>query len=378
MYNDVKDLIDSQGCFAEVMAEAETIKATIGVVHPRGKNAFDGALSATSRGKVVLIGPEKLIRWAAKENNVNIDVPNISIHDVDVNLDGITWSVIDKIKDMTNADHAMELAASKIAHDLAINGDINVIMKGSLTSPSFLKGLVSKKMMAKGRRVSHVFFKGCDNGVSVFTDVAVNNGYLNGKLRFKIIENAVDAKQVLFPKKGDLQIAYLNEKDLSNHEDMYTKEQATEEIQKLNIKYGFNADYDEENDNDLLDFSKELVDELTISNEEYLQDHLQALHYLNAQDGINVKFDKYDFSIDDNAYDIFNFSDMDSGNKVYHSFRYYNQQFLNLGMRGNLINPGLIIGFNVPVVLTSRQDDATNRDMSIAIALVYHARKNKS
>ncbi len=104
------------------------------IVHPVKANAIRSAFDAFAEGLIepLLVGPEARIRAAADE--AGIDIGGWPIHD---------------------AEHSH--AAAEYACALAVNGEVQALMKGSLHSDELLSAVIGAKPLRTERRMSHVY-----------------------------------------------------------------------------------------------------------------------------------------------------------------------------------------------------------------------------
>ena len=104
------------------------------VVHPCDPESLEGALDAAQRGLIVpvLVGPVGKIRSAAIAGNLS--------------LDGI---------ELIDAPHSH--AAAEQAAQMAAQGEVEILMKGSLHTDELIHAVLQHKELATGRRLSHVF-----------------------------------------------------------------------------------------------------------------------------------------------------------------------------------------------------------------------------
>ncbi|SEI40539.1 phosphate acetyltransferase/phosphate butyryltransferase [Allopseudospirillum japonicum] len=109
--------------------------APTAVVHPVDTNSLRGAIDAAEEGLIdpVIIGPEHKIRQVAEEADINLANYRIC---------------------STEHSHA----AAEMAVELARNGEVHALMKGSLGTSELLGAVVNKqKGLLTERRLSHVF-----------------------------------------------------------------------------------------------------------------------------------------------------------------------------------------------------------------------------
>ena len=104
------------------------------IVHPVKANAIVSASDAFAEGLIVpvLVGPEARIRAAAEE--AGVDISSWPLHDV---------------------EHSH--AAAEHACALAVAGDVQALMKGSLHTDELLAAVIAAKPLRTERRMSHVY-----------------------------------------------------------------------------------------------------------------------------------------------------------------------------------------------------------------------------
>ena len=169
-------LIDPAARFKSLLAKAEGLSAVrCGVVHPCDPESLSGALDAAAHGLIVpvLIGPEDKIRATALAAGLS--------------LDGI------EVVPVAHSHEAAERAAL-----MAVQGDLEILMKGSLHTDELLHAVLAQPGLRTGRRMSHVF----RFDVPLYpkplmvTDAALN---ISPSLRDKadIIQNAIDLAHTL-------------------------------------------------------------------------------------------------------------------------------------------------------------------------------------
>ncbi|WP_119156689.1 bifunctional enoyl-CoA hydratase/phosphate acetyltransferase [Caldimonas tepidiphila] len=145
------------------------------VVHPCDIESLRGALDAARRGLIVprLIGPEAKIRAVAEE--AGIDLGGVAI-------------------DAVPHSHA---AAARAA-ELAAQGEVELLMKGSLHTDELMHAVIATPALRTKRRVSHVFRFDIPTYPKplLITDAAIN---IAPDLLEKrdIVQNAVDVACVL-------------------------------------------------------------------------------------------------------------------------------------------------------------------------------------
>ena len=146
-----------------------------GVVHPCDAESLRGALDAAARGLIVptLIGPEARIRAVAEQAGLD--------------LQGIT---IDPV--------AHSHAAAARGAELAAQGAVQMLMKGSLHTDELLAAVLATPALRTGRRLSHVFRFDIPTYPKplLLTDAAVNiQPTLDDKA--DIVRNAIGLAQAL-------------------------------------------------------------------------------------------------------------------------------------------------------------------------------------
>lgn len=104
------------------------------IVHPVKANAIQSACDAFAEGLIepVLVGPEARIRAAA--DAAGVDISDWPLHDV---------------------EHSH--AAAEHACALAVQGDVQALMKGSLHTDELLAAVIAARPLRTERRMSHVY-----------------------------------------------------------------------------------------------------------------------------------------------------------------------------------------------------------------------------
>jgi len=163
--------------FAKILRRCEGLSPVrCAVVHPCDRDSLAGALEAAKRGLIVpvLVGPSKKIRAAAAEAQVSL--AGVEIRD-------------------TEHSHA----AAALAVELAREGKVAALMKGSLHTDELMASVVpSATGLRTARRVSHVFVMDVPTYPHLLfvTDAAVNIfPTLDDKV--DIAQNAIDLARVL-------------------------------------------------------------------------------------------------------------------------------------------------------------------------------------
>jgi phosphate acetyltransferase len=145
------------------------------VVHPCDAESLSGALDAARHGLIapVLVGPEHRIRALAEQ--------------VGVDLSGM---------ELIHTEHSH--AAADLAAELAMQGKVQALMKGSLHTDELLHAVLARPTLRTERRMSHVFrfdVPVYDKPLLV-TDAALNvRPTLSEKA--DIIRNAIDFARLL-------------------------------------------------------------------------------------------------------------------------------------------------------------------------------------
>ena len=169
-------LFDPEARFKELLARGKGMEAVrCAVVHPCDVESLSGAMDSARYGLIVpvLIGPEVRIRHLAQE--AGIDLTGVEIISV---------------------PHSH--AAAEKAADMAANGEVEVLMKGSLHTDELIHSVLARPALRTGRRMSHVF----RFDVSLYpkplliTDAALN---ITPSLQEKvdIIQNAIDFARIM-------------------------------------------------------------------------------------------------------------------------------------------------------------------------------------
>ena len=126
---------DPLDAFDTILSRADGPPITTAVIHPVSQNALAAALDAQATGliKAVLVGPEKRIRAAAGQ--FDLDLANAEIVD-------------------TPHSHA----AAQTGVDLARAGKVQALMKGALHTNELMAAIVARGTgLRTDRRMSHVF-----------------------------------------------------------------------------------------------------------------------------------------------------------------------------------------------------------------------------
>ena len=169
-------LFDPEARFKELLARGAGLDAVrCAVVHPCDAGSLSGAMDSARYGLIipVLIGPEKRIRHIAEQADIDLgDVQIISV------------------------PHSH--AAAEKAAEMAVDAEVEVIMKGSLHTDELVHAVLLHPKLRTGRRMSHVFRFDIPlyRKPLLITDAALN---IRPSLQEKvhIIQNAIDFARVM-------------------------------------------------------------------------------------------------------------------------------------------------------------------------------------
>jgi phosphate acetyltransferase len=169
-------LFDPQARFKELLARSAGLEAVrCAVVHPCDVESLSGAIDAARHDLIipVLIGPELRIRHIAEE--AGIDLAGVEIISV---------------------QHSH--AAAELAADMAANGEVEMLMKGSLHTDELIRAVLARPALRTARRMTHVFRFDVPlySKPLLITDAALN---IRPSLQEKvdIIQNAIDFARIL-------------------------------------------------------------------------------------------------------------------------------------------------------------------------------------
>jgi phosphate acetyltransferase len=169
-------LFDPQARFKELLARSAGMEAVrCAVVHPCDAESLSGAIDAAGHGLIVpvLIGPELRMRHLAEE--AGIDLTGIEIISV---------------------QHSH--AAAEMAATMAANGEVEMLMKGSLHTDELIHAVLAQPSLRTARRMTHVFRFDVPlySKPLLITDAALN---IRPSLQEKvdIIQNAIDFARIL-------------------------------------------------------------------------------------------------------------------------------------------------------------------------------------
>lgn len=283
----------------------------VAVVHPVKTNVIDAVAEAVKERLIdpILIGPKQRIEAAIKESGFEKE----------------KWTIID-----TEHSHA----AARKAVELAVNGEVDALMKGSLHTDELLEAVVpSSAGLRTERRMSHVYLMNIPtyHKPLMITDAAIN---IAPTLEQKadICQNAIEAWHVLFNHKNETpKVAILSAVETVNPRIPSTIEAAA---------------------------LCKMADRGQITG-----GHLDGpLAFDNAIDAQAVK-DKNIISDVAGDADILLVPNLEAGNALA-------KQLIFLG---NADAAGIVLGTRVPIILTSRADSKRTRLFSCAVAMALSA-----
>lgn len=283
------------------------------VAHPCDAESLKGALMARDEGLIlpVLVGPEARIHGVAEQLQ-------LSLHDC-------------RILDTPHSHASAELAVQ-----LARNGEVEAMMKGSLHTDELMSAVVDKVHgLRTARRISHLFLMDVPTYPRplMITDAAIN---VEPTLECKadIVQNAIDLAHVLGIAEPKVAL-------LAAVETVNPKMRATLEAAAL-CKMA-----------DRGQISGGLLD--------------GPLAFDNAVSLVAARTKGIHSAVAGQA-DILVVPDIESGNMLAKQLEYL----------ANALSAGVVLGARVPIVLTSRADTAETRSASCAIAVVMaHARRRQ-
>ncbi|MBL8302102.1 MAG: bifunctional enoyl-CoA hydratase/phosphate acetyltransferase, partial [Ideonella sp.] len=128
-------LFDPEQRLADWMLTLRTRPAVrCAVVHPCDAASLQGALEAAAHGLIdpVLVGPSARVRALAAEAGLA--------------LDGV---------ELVDTPHSHASAAT--AADMALRGEVAMLMKGSLSTEELMQAVIARPGLHTGRRMSHVY-----------------------------------------------------------------------------------------------------------------------------------------------------------------------------------------------------------------------------
>ena len=285
----------------------------VAVVHPTEPNSLKGAIKAAELGIIepIFIGPEQEITRVAQDNEIDIGGRAL------INVDD---------------DKNAAIRAVSLVHE----GQAEAIMKGLISTGSFLKPIVSgeQHLRVSGKRVSHVFrMSDSDYHKPLYiSDAAVNN-FQDVKIKMAITQNAIDAFRAVEGHEPKVALLSATEKPV---EGIPSSMEAAE--------------------------IKELAQQGMITGG--IVDGPFAID--NAVSAESARLKGISSAVAGDA-DILIVPSLEAGNILYKALC-----FLDDAKRG-----GIVVGAKVPVILTSRAADIDTRVDSSAMALL-HARNSAS
>jgi len=285
----------------------------MGVAHPCDAESLRGALLARDRGLIVptLVGPAAKIRTVAEQSG--LDLAGVTVIDV---------------------EHSH--AAAAVAVQLAREGTVEALMKGSLHTDELMSEVVNKATgLRTERRITHVFVMDVPTYPRplLITDAAVNVAPTLAD-KVDIVQNAVELAQML--KVTEPKVAILAAVETVN-----PKMQATLDAAAL-CKMA-----------DRGQITGALLD--------------GPLGFDNAISVVAARTKGIKSAVAGQA-DILLVPDIESGNMLAKQLEYL----------ADALGAGIVLGARVPIVLTSRADSAETRTASTAVAVVMaHARRKK-
>ncbi len=299
--------------FARLFKACEGLPpVTCAVVHPCDSVSLLGPIEAARRGFIapVFVGPEDKIRAVARAEGVDLSPYKLA-----------------------SVPHSHAAAAKAV--EMARNGEVEALMKGSLHTDELLGAVVSSATgLRTSRRISHVFVMDVPSypRMLLITDAAVNI-YPKLKEKVDIVQNAIDLAHMLgIPEP---KVAILSAVETVTPEIESTLEAAAlcKMAERGQITGG------------VLD---------------------GPLAFDNAISAEAARTKKITSPVAGQA-DILVVPDLEAGNMLAKQLCYL------AGAEG----AGIVLGARVPIVLTSRADSVRTRLASTAVlALVAHARRS--
>jgi phosphate acetyltransferase len=308
-------LFDPQARFNELLAKGAGLAAVrCAVVHPCDTGSLSGAMDSARYGLIipVLIGPEVRIRHLAQEAGID--------------LNGV---------EIISVPHSH--AAAEKAAEMAVNGEVEILMKGSLHTDELVHAVLVRPALRTGRRMSHVFRFDIPlyRKPLLITDAALN---IRPSLQEKvdIIQNAIDFARILGVQTP--KVAILSAVETVNPNIPSTLDAAAlcKMAERGQIKGGV------------------LDGPLAFDNA--ISAHAAQVKNIKSSVAGDV--------------DILSVPDLESGNMLAKQLEYL------AGASG----AGLVLGARVPIALTSRADGPMNRVSSALLALLaaHSARLDRS
>ena len=307
-------LFDPEARFKELLALSTGMSAVrCAVVHPCDAGSLSGAMDSAHYGLIVpvLIGPEVRIRHLAQE--AGIDLTNVEIISV-----------------------LHSHAAAEMAAEMAVKGEVEVLMKGSLHTDELIHAVLRRPALRTGRRMSHVFRFDVPlySKPLLITDAALN---IRPTLMEKvdIIQNAIDFARIMGVQTPKVAILSAVETVNANIPSTLDAAALCKMADRGQIKGG------------LLD---------------------GPLAFDNAISAHAARIKNIVSAVAGDA-DILAVPDLESGNMLAKQLEYL------AGASG----AGLVLGARVPIALTSRADGPMNRVASALLAQLaaHNARRDQ-
>lgn len=283
------------------------------IVYPCSRDALAGALEARAAGLLepILVGPRDAIQRLAEREG--LDIADCAMEDITAPAD--------------SARHAAELARE---------GRVHALMKGSLHTDELMGAVVARQSgLRTGRRLSHVFamnVPGHDRLLLV-TDAAVNIAP-DLKVKVDIVRNAIDVAHALGTALPH--IAILSAVETVNPAIPSTGDAAA--LRDMAARGEF---------------------------PDCVVDGPLAFDNAISAEAARIKGIRSTVS---GAVDIMVVPTLEAGNILYKSLVYLAQS----------VAAGVVMGARVPVILTSRADNAQSRIASAALARVIAHRGSGS
>ena len=300
-------LADKNVRYDQLLAAAKDCpRIRMGVVHACSREVLEGALEAHRLGLIeaFLIGPVARVRGLAEKHQ--LDLTGMALVDV---------------------EHSHAAAAKAV--EMARNGEVDALMKGSLHSDELLAEVVhANGGMRTARRISHVFVLDVPRYPKplLITDAAINVAP-DFDTKVDIVKNAIDLAHALGIVQPKVAI-------LSAVETVTSKLRSAMDAAALSKM----ADRGQ--------ITGALVD--------------GPLAFDNAVSMAAAKTKGIQSRVAGDA-DILVVPDLESGNTLAKQLEYL----------GDAQAAGLVMGARVPIVLTSRADSAHSRIASCAMALLW-------
>jgi phosphate acetyltransferase len=281
------------------------------VAHPCEESALAGAMEAAAKGLIVpvLVGPTDKIQEVAKAAGIDLGRTRI-----------------------VDAPHSHASAAKAV--ELVRQGEVELLMKGSLHTDELLGAVVARETgLRTGRRLSHVFIMDVPtyHKVLIVTDAAINIApTLEDKV--DICQNAIDLARSLGVERPKVAI-------LAAVETVNSKMQATLDAAAL----------------------CKMAERKQITGADL--DGPLAFDNAISKDAAKTKGIRSEVAGDP---DILLTPDLEAGNIL----------AKQLSFLANADSAGIVLGARVPIILTSRADSVRSRIASCGVAMIAaHARR---